>query len=57
MKEMRPVETIPGMGEGRIKENDGGMKSTMTYCKNFGKFHNFPHYNNNKSINKKRIQV
>jgi hypothetical protein len=21
---MRPVETIPGMGEGRIKENDGG---------------------------------
>jgi hypothetical protein len=22
--EMRPVETIPGMGVGRIKENDGG---------------------------------
>jgi hypothetical protein len=21
---MRPVETIPGMEEGRIKENDGG---------------------------------
>jgi hypothetical protein len=21
---MRPVETIPGMGEGKIKENDGG---------------------------------
>jgi hypothetical protein len=21
---MRPVETIPGMGEGEIKENDGG---------------------------------
>jgi hypothetical protein len=21
---MRPVETIPGMGEERIKENDGG---------------------------------
>jgi hypothetical protein len=21
---MRTVETIPGMGEGRIKENDGG---------------------------------
>jgi hypothetical protein len=21
---MRPVEAIPGMGEGRIKENDGG---------------------------------
>jgi hypothetical protein len=22
---MRPVETIPGMGGGRIKENDGGV--------------------------------
>jgi hypothetical protein len=22
---MRPVETIPGMGEGRIKNNDGGV--------------------------------
>jgi hypothetical protein len=21
---MRPIETIPGMGEGEIKENDGG---------------------------------
>jgi hypothetical protein len=21
---MRPVETVPGMGGGRIKENDGG---------------------------------
>jgi hypothetical protein len=21
---MRPVETVPGMGRGRIKENDGG---------------------------------
>jgi hypothetical protein len=21
---MRPIETIPGMGEGRIKNNDGG---------------------------------
>jgi hypothetical protein len=21
---MRPVETVPGMGEGEIKENDGG---------------------------------
>jgi hypothetical protein len=23
---MRPVETSPGMGEGRIKESDGGGK-------------------------------
>jgi hypothetical protein len=37
---MRPVETVPGMrGEG-IKENDGGVNSTMIYCKNFCKCHN-----------------
>jgi hypothetical protein len=24
MKKMQPVETIPGMGEKGIKENDGG---------------------------------
>jgi hypothetical protein len=23
-RKMRPIETIPGMGEGRIKETDGG---------------------------------
>jgi hypothetical protein len=28
---MRPVETIPGMEEGSIKENDGGVNSTMIY--------------------------
>jgi hypothetical protein len=35
---MRPVETIPGIGEERIKENGGGVNSTMIYliyCKNF----------------------
>jgi hypothetical protein len=25
-EKMRPVETIPGIGAGRIKENDGGSK-------------------------------
>jgi hypothetical protein len=39
---MRPVETVPGMGGGEIKENDGGVSSTMIYCKNFGKCHNVP---------------
>jgi hypothetical protein len=39
---MRPVETIPGMGKGEIKENDGGMNSTRMYCKNFCKCHNVP---------------
>jgi hypothetical protein len=30
----RPVETIPGMGGGGIKKNDGGVNSTLIYCKN-----------------------
>jgi hypothetical protein len=38
----RPVETIPGMGNGGIKENDGEVKSTIIYCKNFWKCHNVP---------------
>jgi hypothetical protein len=25
-RKMRPVKTVPGMGEGRLKENDGGGK-------------------------------
>jgi hypothetical protein len=37
---MRPVETIPLMGVGEMKENDGGLNSTMIYCKNFYKCHN-----------------
>jgi hypothetical protein len=38
---MRPVETIPGMGEGqrRIVE---GVNPYMIYCKNFCKCHNVP---------------
>jgi hypothetical protein len=29
------VETIPGMGAGMIKENDGGgVNSSVIYCKN-----------------------
>jgi hypothetical protein len=28
---MRPVETIPGMGGGKIKENDEGVNSSMIY--------------------------
>jgi hypothetical protein len=40
---MRPVETIPGMVGGRIKENDAGMNSGMTYltyARKFCKYHN-----------------
>jgi hypothetical protein len=39
---MRLAETIPVMGRGGIKENDGGMNSTMIYCKNFCKGHKVP---------------
>jgi hypothetical protein len=39
---MRPVETIPGMGGGRIKENDGGGEFNMIYCNNFGECYNVP---------------
>jgi hypothetical protein len=41
--QMRPVETIPGMGVQVIKENNGGgMNSTMIYCKHFCKCCNVP---------------
>jgi hypothetical protein len=39
---MRPVESIPEMGVGGIKEHDEGVISTMIYCKNLGKCHNVP---------------
>jgi hypothetical protein len=40
---MVPVETIPGMEEGGVKENGGGVNSCMIYliyCKNICKYHN-----------------
>jgi hypothetical protein len=39
---MKPFETIPGMGGKGIKENDGGVYSTMIHCKNFSKCHIVP---------------
>jgi hypothetical protein len=44
---MRPADTIPGMHKAvgsilSIKEKDGGVNSTMIYCKNFCKCHNVP---------------
>jgi hypothetical protein len=47
---MRPVETIPEMGERRIKENDGGVNSTVIDCKDFCKCHNNNMIIKNKSI-------
>jgi hypothetical protein len=38
---MRAVETIPGVGVGVIKENNGGGELNCdTYYKNFGKCYN-----------------
>jgi hypothetical protein len=39
---MSYVETIPGMAEWGMKENDEGVNSTMIYCKKFYKCHNVP---------------
>jgi hypothetical protein len=39
-RKMVPVETIPRMGGEGIKENDGGVSSSMIYCKKFYKCHN-----------------
>jgi hypothetical protein len=41
-RKMRPIETIPGMGEEGIKENEGGVNSTVIYCVNFYKCQNVP---------------
>jgi hypothetical protein len=38
----RPVETIPGTGGESIKENSGGVNSTIIYYQNFPKCHIVP---------------
>jgi hypothetical protein len=40
-RNMRPAETIPGVGGGRIKRMIEGMNSSLylIYCKNFCKCH------------------
>jgi hypothetical protein len=44
------VETIAGMGEEGIKENDGRVNLIMIYCKNFCECHIVPQYKNNLKI-------
>jgi hypothetical protein len=42
-EKMIPVETVPGMGRGGMKESSGQGDSSMIYlihCKNFHKSHN-----------------
>jgi hypothetical protein len=56
---MIPVETVPGIGGGGIKENGGGGEFSMIYlmyCKNFGKCHNTPTQHNSKKIKKVRCE-
>jgi hypothetical protein len=43
---MRPVEAVPGKGEGGKRRTMEGVNSTMIYCKHFCKCHNVPQYNN-----------
>jgi hypothetical protein len=38
---MRPVDTIPGMGEGRRRIMEG-VNLAKIYCKDFCKCHNLP---------------
>jgi hypothetical protein len=49
---MRPVKTIPKMGEGRIKENDGSMWIQLCYIwyiiRTFINATMYPQYNNKK---------
>jgi hypothetical protein len=55
---MRPVETIPGMGGGRIKENDGGVNQVwyISYIvRTFVNATMYPQYNNTKQ--QKRIVI
>jgi hypothetical protein len=43
---MIPVETVPGIREGGIKENGGGVNSSMIYLihyKNLCKCYSVPH--------------
>jgi hypothetical protein len=47
-KEMRPVETIPGMGGGGIKENDGGSEFNWYIVRTFVNVTIYPQHNNTK---------
>jgi hypothetical protein len=54
---MRPVETIPGMVRGMIKENDGGGKRNYYIVRTFVNVTMYPQHNNNfkKEREKKKI--
>jgi hypothetical protein len=42
---MIPVETVPGIGRGGMKESSGGVNSSIIYlihCKNLCKYYSVP---------------
>jgi hypothetical protein len=47
---MKPVETVLRKGVGGVKEKDKELTLTEIYCKNFCKYHNYPHFNYNMLI-------
>jgi hypothetical protein len=49
---MRPVETTPGMGGRRIKENDGGVNSIIYIVRTFINVTIYPVHSNNNNNNK-----
>jgi hypothetical protein len=49
---LRPVETIPGIREGGIKENDRGRQIQLCYVvRTFVNVTMYPQYNDNKIKN------
>jgi hypothetical protein len=52
---MRPVESIPVLGGQGIRKNDGGVNSTMTYCKNFRNVTVYSQHNNNNNNNNNKF--
>jgi hypothetical protein len=53
---MRPVESVPGIGEGRVKENDGGEWIQLwNIVRNLANVTMYPQYNNNNNKRKSKI--
>jgi hypothetical protein len=56
---MRPVDTVPGIGRGEMKESSGGgLNLSMIYfihCKNLCKCYSVPPSAQQKKFSKKRM--
>jgi hypothetical protein len=47
---MRPAEILSGMEGGEIKQNDGGVKSSMIYLTTFVNATMYPQHNKKNKI-------